>query len=203
VERPALANGLPDIRQGSGEAGFNKETAMANRELTPWNRGGLTPYGRDPFSSFRNEIDRLFDDFFTPIAGEGRAFGAHAQSPAALVRPSIDVDETDQAYRVSAELPGLSEKDVELNLRDNTLTISGEKRSERDAEKDGRRYTERSFGRFERTIPFPAEVDADRVDAVFRNGVLTVTLPKNEKARDKTRRIEVRAQGGEAPTSSH
>ena len=176
---------------------------MANRELTPWNRGGLTPFGRDPFSSFRHEMDRLFDDFFAPVAGEGgRNFAAPAQT-AALVRPSIDVDETDQAYRVSAELPGLTEKDVELNLRDNTLTISGEKRTERDEEKGGRRYAERSFGRFERTIPFPAEVDADRIDAVFQNGVLTVTLPKNEKAQDKTRRIEVRSQGGETSGASH
>jgi len=176
---------------------------VANRDLIPWSRGGLTPFGRDPFISFRHEMDRLFDDFFSPATAEGRAFTAPAQSAAALVRPSIDVDETDQAYRVSAELPGLTEKDVELNLRDNALTISGEKRSEREEEHGGRRYAERSFGRFERTIPFPAEVDAERVDAVFRNGVLTVTLPKNQKAQDKTRRIEVRAQGGEAPSSSH
>ena len=175
---------------------------MANRELTPWSRGGLTPFGRDPFSSFRHEMDRLFDDFFAPVAGEGRNAAASGQA-AALVRPNIDVDETDQAYRVSAELPGLTEKEVELNLRDNTLTISGEKRSEREEEKGGRRYAERSFGRFERTIPFPVEVDADRIDAVFRNGVLTVTLPKNEKAQDKTRRIEVRSQGGEPTSSSH
>lgn len=175
---------------------------MANRELTPWNRGGLTPFARDPFYSFRHEMDRLFDDFFAPVAGEGRSGGAQPQGTAHM-RPSIDVDETDQAYRVSAELPGLTEKDVELNLRDNTLTISGEKRTERDEEKGGRRYAERSFGRFERTIPFPAEVDADRIDAVFKNGVLTVTLPKNEKAQDKTRRIEVRSQGGETSAASH
>jgi HSP20 family protein len=176
---------------------------MANRELTPWNRGGLTPFGRDPFSSFRHEMDRLFDDFFAPVTGEGRNFTTPAQA-AALIRPSIDVDETEQAYRVSAELPGLTEKDVELNLRDNVLTISGEKRTEREEEKGGRRYAERTFGRFERTIPFPTEVDAERIDAVFRNGVLTVTLPKSEKAQDKTRRIEVRSQGGgEAAGSSH
>ena len=175
---------------------------MANRDLIPWARGGLSPYGRDPFGAFRHEIDRLFDDFFAPATGEGRNFASSAPA-AALVRPSIDVDETDQAYRVSAELPGLSEQDVELNLRDNALTISGEKRSEREEEKGGRRYAERSYGRFERTIPFPVEVDADRVDAIFRNGVLTVTLPKNEKAQDKTRRIEVRSQGGAASSASH
>jgi len=178
---------------------------MANRDLTPWNRGGgLTPLGRDPFSSFRSEIDRLFDDFFAPVAGEGRNFAPSGQpAAAALVRPNIDVDETDQAYRVTAELPGLTEKDVELNLRENTLTISGEKRSEHEEERGGRRYSERSFGRFERTIPFPHEVNADRVDATFQNGVLTITLPKDEKARDKTRRIEVRAQGGKAQGASH
>ena len=175
----------------------------ANRELTPWGRGGLTPYGRDPFTSFRNEIDRLFEDFFTPAAGEGRQFAGAGQPVPALVRPSIDVDETEQAYRVSVELPGLTEKDVELNLRDNALTISGEKRSEREEEKAGRRYAERSYGRFERTIPFPTEVDPERVDAMFRNGVLTVTLPKHEKAQEKTRRIEVRSQGGEASSASH
>jgi HSP20 family protein len=168
---------------------------MANRDLMPWTGGGLTPLGRDPFFSFRREMDRLFDDFFTPVAGEGRPF-AKAQQAAALLRPDIDVDENDQVYTVTAELPGLAEKDIELNLRDNALTISGEKRSERNEEQGGRRYAERSFGRFERTIPFPTEVDSDRVDAAFRNGVLTVTLPKNEKAQDKTRRIAIRAQSG-------
>lgn len=174
---------------------------MANRELTPWNRGGLTSFGRDPFSLFRSEMDRLFDDLLAPAAGEGRNFASPAQAAAAFVRPSIDVDETDQAYRVSVELPGLTEKEVELNLRDNALTISGEKRSGREEERGGRRYAERSFGRFERTIPFPTEVDADRVDAVCQNGVLTVTLPKSEKAQDKTRRIEVRPHGGDAGAS--
>jgi HSP20 family protein len=174
-----------------------------NRELTPWTRGGLTPFGRDPFGSFRQEMDRLFDDFFAPITGENRNLGGTVPHTAAMVRVNVDVEETDQAYRVSAELPGLSEKDVELNLRDNTLTISGEKRFEREEEQGGRRYAERSYGRFERTIPFPVEIDPERVDAVFRSGVLTVTLPKNEKAKEQSRRIEVRPQGGEASSASH
>jgi HSP20 family protein len=178
---------------------------MNNRDLTPWNRGVPTTFA-DPFSSFRREMDRLFDDFFAP-ATEGRAFTAPTQAASAILRPMIDVEETDQAFVVSAELPGLTEQDIELNLHDNALTLSGEKRSERKEEKGGRRYAERSFGRFERTIPFPAEVDADRVDASFRNGVLTVTLPKNEKAKDKTRRIEVRSggpgNGGQATSTTH
>ena len=106
-------------------------------------------------------MDRLFDDFFAPAAGEGRSFAQPPQQGAAsFVSPSIDVDESEQAYVVTAELPGIAEQDIELNLRDNALTISGEKRSERNEEEGGRRYCERSFGRFQRTIPFPNEVDA-------------------------------------------
>jgi HSP20 family protein len=134
-------------------------------------------------------MDRLFDDFFAPAEGrEGRPF------PVAGGWPSLDVDETDQAYKVTAELPGLELKDVDVDLRDNVLTISGEKREERKEDKSGRRYTERSYGRFERVIPFAAEIDADKVQASFRNGVLTVDLPKNAKAKDKSRHIQIKAQ---------
>jgi len=164
---------------------------MANRDLTPWRGAATTPVGRDPFMNFRREMDRLFDDFFTPA--EPRSFGA--ASSQSMVTPSIDVHETDQAYIVSAELPGIDPKDVELDLRDNTLTLRGEKRSERKEEDAGRRYSERSFGRFERTIPLAAEVDADNVEARFENGVLKVTLPKNVKVRDKIRRIEIKGAG--------
>lgn len=173
---------------------------MANRDLTPWSRGGMAPLGRDPFTAFRREMDRLFEDVLAPAA-EGRSFAA-PQAGAATLMPSLDVDETEQAYVVTAELPGMAEQDIELNLRDNALTISGEKRSERDEEDGGRRYCERSFGRFQRTIPFAAEVDADRVEARCRNGVLTVTLPKNEKAQDKTRRIEIRREDGQGQGES-
>ena len=166
---------------------------MARQDLTPWSRSGLSAFGGgDPFLSFRREMDRLFDDFFAPA--EARSFASPAQD--AMIRPSIEVAETPQAYTVTAELPGLSEQDVELNLNDNALTLSGEKRAERNEDDGGRRYSERTFGRFQRTIPFPAEVDADRVEARFNHGVLTVTLPKNERAQDKARRIEIRRDGG-------
>ena len=162
---------------------------MANRELTPWTSGrGLTPLGRDPFSSFRREVDRLFDDFFAP--SEARSFAA----PGAALWPSLDVRETDQGYTVTAELPGLEQQDVELNLRDNVLVISGEKRQEKSDGDNGRSYTERTYGRFERTLPLAAEVDAEKVEATFKNGILTVALPKNPQARDKARRIEIRPQ---------
>lgn len=174
---------------------------MANRDLTSRSSGygsrgtGLNPYGsRDPFASFRREMDRLFDDFFTPA--EARSFAAQGTGGGELAGwPSLEVQETDQAFTVTAELPGIDPKDVELNLNDNALTISGEKRSERNEDDGGRRYTERSFGRFSRTIPFDAEVDADKVEATCNNGVLKITLPKNAQARDKSRKIEIKPQG--------
>jgi HSP20 family protein len=165
---------------------------MASRDLTPWGgQGGLSPFERDPFTSFRRQMDRLFDDFFAPAPAEGRSFAASGRGEA---WPSVDVHETDQGYTITAELPGMEEKDVEVNLRDNALTISGEKRSEHEEKDGGRTYSERSFGRFQRTIPFPAEVDPDKVAASFKNGVLTVEAPKNPQARDQTRRIEIRTQ---------
>lgn len=163
---------------------------MANRDLMPWTGGrGIMPFGRDPFSSFRQEMDRLFDDFFAPA--EPRTFGGNGRR---ALWPSVELNETDQAYVVAAELAGLDEKDIELNLRDNALVLSGEKRQEKTDGNGGRSYTERTYGRFERIIPLPAEVDADRVEAKFHNGVLNVTLPKSPKAQDHARRIEVKAQ---------
>jgi HSP20 family protein len=161
---------------------------MANRGLTP--RDGsrdVSTYSRDPFSVFRREMDQLFDEFLTPFGGRGAvARGGRT------AWPSIDVEETETAYTVAAELPGVDPKDVDLNLRDNILTISGEKTQEQKSEEGGRSWTERSYGRFERSIPFEAEIDADRIEAGYRNGVLTVTLPKNAQAREKSRKIDIK-----------
>jgi HSP20 family protein len=165
---------------------------MANRDLTPFSGRSLSLYGRDPFTSFRREMDRLFEDFFAPT--EARTFAAAGGNGGALaaVSPNIDLHETDQAYEVTAELPGLEQRDVELTLRENALILAGEKRAEHEEKDGGRRWSERTFGRFERTIGLPEEVDADKVEAKFNNGVLKITLPKNPKAKDKTRKIEIR-----------
>jgi HSP20 family protein len=158
---------------------------MPNRGLTPRNGSReLTP-SRDPFSIFRREMDQLFDEFLSVPSRRGELSLRGGW-------PSIDVDENETAYTVTAELPGIEAKDVELNLRDNVLTLSGEKRQETKSEEGGRRWTERSFGRFERAIPLEAEVDADRIQATHRNGVLTVTLPKSAKAKESTRKIEIK-----------
>ena len=162
---------------------------MAEREMTPYGGRGLTPFGyaRDPFTSFRREVDRLFDDFFTPA--EPRSF---AGQQGGAVWPSIDVEQTKGGYKVSAELPGLEQKDIEVELRDEFLTIRGEKRAERNEGEGHRAWTERSYGRFERTIRLPGEVDPAKTQAKFKNGVLTVELQTSAKAQDQIRKIEVK-----------
>lgn len=103
------------------------------------------------------------------------------QAPAFV--PRIDVVERDEDYLVTVELPGLEDKDFTLEVHRNLLTISGEKRFEQEAERKGWRWSERAYGRFERSIQLPAEVQADNATATFKNGLLTVTLPKAEHAR--------------------
>ena len=103
--------------------------------------------------------------------------------------PSAEVSETDEDVRISAELPGLEEKDVEVLMGDGVLTLRGEKKSE--IEDTERAFSERSYGRFERRIPLAWEVEEDKIDAAFNNGVLTVTMPKAPESKPNVKRIAV------------
>ena len=105
--------------------------------------------------------------------------------------PRIEVNETDQAFVVAAEIPGLDEKDVELLIDDGRLIIRGEKKAE--VEDKDRQFSERFYGRFERQIPLGVDIDEDKVEATFKNGVLKVTLPKSAPAQAKMKRIEINA----------
>ncbi len=165
---------------------------MPMRDLIPWT-WSRTPARRGalhPLDVFHREIDRLFDEFW----GDWDArLGALAPGVGA-VQPRVDVRENDKEIRVTAELPGLEEKDVDVVLSGNILTLRGEKSAEKE-ERDGDFYlSERSFGRFERSIPLPTEVDEGKVEATFHSGVLTVVLPKTEAAREKTKKISIRSQ---------
>ncbi|AMK22891.1 MULTISPECIES: Hsp20/alpha crystallin family protein [Sphingomonadaceae] len=168
---------------------------MAFRDLIPWSRQENrlpVPVGvernRDndthPLLSLHRGMNRLFDDAF-------RGFGvpAFAGFDRAAGWPHVELGETDKEIRVTAELPGLDEKDVEITVEDGVLTLRGEKRSE--VEDRDRGYSERSYGRFERRIGLPQSVDRDKANATFKNGVLTVTLPKTEAANENVRRIPV------------
>lgn len=163
---------------------------MAMRDLVPWSRGRDVSIRRgedSPFLTFHREMNRLFDDVFrgfnlTPF-GSDRFFERVGGS-----WPSVEVSETEREIKVTAELPGLDEKDVKLELANGILAIAGEKKTE--TEDKDRLFSERYYGRFERRIPVE-DVDEDKISAAFKNGVLTVTLPKVAQAQSKVKRIAI------------
>ena len=169
---------------------------MNMRDLIPWGRQRQTPSRprqaddrsvaletADPFIRLHREMNRLFDDVF-------RGFDLLPFDSAASAAgwPNVEIVETDRELRVCAELPGMDERDVEVLLEDGLLTIQGEKRAER--EDGGRRFSERFYGQFMRQLPV-GDVEEDQVQASFKHGVLTVTLPKIAGSSDRTRRIPI------------
>ncbi|HWH21883.1 MAG TPA: Hsp20/alpha crystallin family protein [Allosphingosinicella sp.] len=164
---------------------------MSMRDLIPWGRQtSSAPVSyRDeesnPLLSLRRDMNRLVDDFFRGTI----------PSPSFLWNtvnwPNIEVNKTDREVRVTAEVPGMSEKDVELFVEDGVLTLRGEKKNETEDKERG--YSERFYGRFERRIALPAGVTEDNAKADFRDGVLTVTLPKSPDA-ERGRRIPINAE---------
>ena len=146
-------------------------------------RRDMSTLGNDPFSMMRREMDRLFDEF-RGVRG-GLYEGGFA--------PAVNVRQTDKGVEVTAELPGIDEKNVDVSIADNVLTIRGEKKDEKEQKEGGWQMSERSFGSFVRTIPMPMEVDEDKVSAQFKNGVLTVMLPTASDAERKTKKIDVKS----------
>jgi len=165
---------------------------MAFRDLVPWGRerGVSVPHDReDPFTGLHREMNRMFEDF-------ARSFDLAPWSDweAAGFHPRTDVHETDDAVLVTAEMPGLEDKDFELNLCDGVLTLKGEKRHEHEEKGKGAIHrVERSYGSFQRTIQLPCEVLAEKATAEYRNGVLDVTLPKAPAAKRSVHRIDVKS----------
>ncbi len=152
------------------------------RSLIPTGRERTNVPRRDvsPFVSLQQEIDRLFDDFSRGFAGLG----------ATDLAPRMDVSETDKEIELTAELPGLEEKDVQINFADDVLTIRGEKKSETEQKDKSYRLVERSYGSFTRSVALPSGIDPDSIKATIANGVLKVTVPKPAAADAK--KIEVK-----------
>lgn len=151
-----------------------------------------------PFDSLRQEIDRLFDDFrpfgWRPPAS--RAASADLAPPSRgdwQIAPAMDVVEKEGEYQISAELPGMEEKDVEIKLANRTLTIKGEKSEQKEESDKGYFLAERRFGSFQRSFRLPDGVDADAIEADFAKGVLTIRLPKTPQARQAEKKITVKA----------
>ncbi len=144
------------------------------RSLMPWT--GMT--------SLKQEMDRLFDRFFEPHWGEFPALGEWT--------PSLDLSETKDALVAKLEIPGMDPKDIQVSLQENLLTIKGEKKQEKEEKDEHYHRVERSFGAFTRSVRLPVAVDGSKVNAHFKNGLLTVTLPKAPGAKGTT--IPVKAE---------
>jgi HSP20 family protein len=168
-----------------------EELTMAMRDLIPWNKSPEVSLRSEnnlhPFLALHQEMNRMFEDVFRSFDLAPRGWRASDSVP----WPSIDIDDMEKEIRITVELPGLDEKDIEIQIADGVLSISGEKRSER--EDRDRRFSERVYGRFERRIPV-RDVEEGSVSASFKNGLLSVILPKSEKARQSARRIAINGQ---------
>jgi HSP20 family protein len=148
---------------------------------------------RRRFPRFRRGMDSLFEDFFGGRPHFPRRFLRRATAGFGAI-PAVALTETDKAYQIISQLPGeMDEKNIEVRFADGVLTIKGEKQEEREEKKRGYSMRERSFGSFERTFQVPEGVDADRIKASFKKGVLAVTLPKTAEARRAEKKIAVKA----------
>ncbi len=171
---------------------------MNMRDLIPWGRNQQTTPSRyrdegDPFMTLHREMNRLFDDVFRGF--DMAPFGSLGGMSRMAGWPHVEIAETEKDVRISAELPGLEDKDVEVLMGDGVLTIRGEKKSE--IEDRERAFSERYYGRFERRIPLAWDVEEDKIDAAFKNGVLTVTMPKSAESRPNVKRIAINRAGEE------
>jgi HSP20 family protein len=168
-----------------------KRTSLATREIVPqaWR----------PFDALRREVDRLFGDF------EGSLWSSPLRSPVFNVEPmwrrdvslsavpAVDITEKDKSYEIMADLPGMDESNIEVNVANGALTIKGEKQEEKEETEKDYYLRERSYGSFERRFSIPEGVDANKIEATFKKGVLTVTLPKTVEAQQPEKKIAIKA----------
>ncbi|WP_374300267.1 Hsp20/alpha crystallin family protein [Paracoccus sp. (in: a-proteobacteria)] len=154
---------------------------------------GVDPTLWSGFGNLRNEIDRLFE-VFEPRGWFGRGLPALGPDFGAVrLAPAVDLVEKNGGYELSAELPGLDAENVEVKLAGGVLTIRGEKREAKDEERKDYHLSERRWGSFLRQVRLPDDVDDSKIEANFANGVLTVSLPKSEKAIAAEKKIEIKA----------
>lgn len=148
---------------------------MAGKHLKRW----------DPFRelvSLRDDMNRFFNTFFGRPSEEEEGFWS----------PTVDIEENNEKYLVKAEVPGLKKEDIKISVRGNLLTVSGERKHGSETKNKTFHRIECSYGRFRRTIALPSDVDPDKVKAAYKDGILTVTLPKPESAKPKEIEVEIK-----------
>ncbi len=156
---------------------FRKKSVSVKREA------------HDPFSLMHRDMESHFNDFFRGVDLEP-FFGPDISS----YSPKVDVKEGDKEIRVRAELPGMDEKDINVTLNKDSLTLRGEKKEEKEDNDKGYHRLERSYGSFCRTIPLPVEIESDKVSASYKKGILTITIPKSKKAIEEKKKIKIEVE---------
>jgi HSP20 family protein len=150
-----------------------------------------------PFEALRRDVDRLFEDFpmnpfRLPLRRPAFDIEPFWSAESWVAQPAIDLVERDNAFELTAEMPGLDEKNIEVNVANGVLTVKGHKEEDKVEKKQDFHLRERRFGSFVRSVRVPETVDADKIEAGFKNGVLKVTLPKKPEAQKPVRKIEVK-----------
>jgi HSP20 family protein len=140
----------------------------------------------DPMFSLRREVDRIFDEFFN-------GFGSFGDGAGLSPRPVVDIADNDKELVITAEIPGLDEKDLDVSLAGDLLTIKGEKKAEHEERNGGAYYVERRYGSFSRSVRLPFQVDDQDVEAKYEKGVLTIRIPKPIEMQKAVRRIPIKA----------
>jgi len=156
-------------------------------KLMPWRKHEALPddrWNKDPFDVLHREINELFEGFY-------RGFGEHRRTAGAA---GFELSETDDEIRIKAELPGMDEEDITVEIEEDMLVIRGERKREKETKKRNYHVSEMSYGVYRRTVPLPADVDREKARAGFKRGVLTLTLPKTGQSRAGRKRIRVSAE---------
>jgi HSP20 family protein len=172
---------------------------MANTPTEVKKTTPAVPGAPDAWRLFRSEMDRLFDRLATGwgMPSMRRMFDVEPsfryESAFTMPTPAVDITEDNTAYKVMAELPGMNEKEIEVVVAGDVLTLKGEKRTEKEQKDKNFYVSERSYGSFQRSFHIPDGVDRDKIDAGFSKGVLTITMPKTAKAVEQRKKIEVKA----------
>jgi HSP20 family protein len=165
---------MAERRLDRPESRRQKEEMTMLNNVTRWNPNANAYLNREPLS-------RLFESFFNDMQGEEVSNRGWV--------PPVDIQETEEGYRLQAELPGLTKEDIQITLENNVLRLTGERKFEREAKKDSFHRIERTYGSFSRAFALPNQVNAEGVQASFENGILTLTIPKAEQA--KPRKIAI------------
>jgi HSP20 family protein len=164
---------------------------MAAEKVKKTNKGAVEPYRPFGWLSPFERMEDMFEDFFRRPFGLRRWPAMPRMMEEVEASPSVDIYEEGDNIILKSEMPGMTKEDIEVNLTDDTITLSGEKKKEEKIEKKDYYRLERSFGSFKRSFALPSEVQSDKAKASFKDGVLKITIPKSEAAKKKEKKIKI------------